>query len=256
MLLALVGSAPVAYAEVVDNSANSASAWEAEGNVRCSDYFSNDVVLEMSTSGLLSEETLSGSFNPQDDSTAGGYTDDETVTYTVTDDIAGNPIEFKFSSSTRINAVIVKQGRTVNFYMMPYGGVSYDEVLDLDDGVPDDGVDMEISAVSFCYGIPGGESEPVAMEACNFNIEGACQENEAFECNVENGLLSCCSCQRDANGDPTGNAIPGCLIEDPSGADSCAEQGINIESLNPVFTGTGSDIVCYKVKKRLTCYEF
>lgn len=255
MLLVLVGSTPVAFADVVDNSDSSIIAWSAEGNVRCSDYFSNDIVLEIGTSSVLPSGTLSGGFNPLDDSTDPGYTDDETVDYTVIDtDSAGNPIELGFSSSTRINAVILKFGRTVNFYSMPSGGVSFDSVLDLDTGVPGDGVDLEISAVSFCYAIPGDDSGPVTMAACDITVEGACQEGEAYECNVTAGQQSCCSCQRDADGDFVD--VPGCLIEDPAGADSCAVQGINIETLSPVFTGTGSDIVCYTVKKRLTCYEY
>jgi hypothetical protein len=53
VLLALVASTPVVFAEVVDNSTYSDAAWAAEGNVRCSDYFSNELVHEIGTSSVL-----------------------------------------------------------------------------------------------------------------------------------------------------------------------------------------------------------
>ena len=242
MLLALVGSAPVAFSEVVDNSGFSDTAWAAEGNVRCSDYFSNNQVLEMGTSGVLAEgetgfpsETLSGADNPLD-----ADTDPETVTYTVTDTSAGEPTELSFTSTTDINAVIIKQGRTVNFYSMPTGGRSGDFDLDLDNGVPDDGIDLEISAVSFCYGIPG-DIEIADLPACTLGGEGNCEEGEAFECNVIGGQLECCSCG--------GAPLEGCQLEVPG---DCPR----FTSLTPSLTGTGSNVICVQGKKGMVCYYY
>ena len=149
-----------------------------------------------------------------------------------------------------LNAVIVKQGREVNFYAMPTGGRGGDWNLDLETGVPDDGVDgLEINAVSFCYGISINEEPPAdTLSACPLNNESEtyCGEGEAFECNVIDGRLECCSC----NGD-----LAGCLIEEASLADGgCGS--ITFTELHPAFTGKGSDIVCYKTKKGLTCWEY
>lgn len=243
LMLALVGANPVVFADLVDNSANSVTAWHAEGNVRCSDYFSNSAVQEISTSNVLTAGAiLSGSDNPLDDNTAS-----ETVTYSVPiTDATGKPLELSFSSSTKINAVIVKHSREVNFYAMPTGGTDNDSKLDLETGVAGDGIDgLDISAVSFCYGVSYGDAAVVAdtMPACPLSCAG----DEAFECNVINGKLECCSC---------GSApVPGCLIGETPENGGC-DGGINFTTLQPAFTGTGSSIVCYPTKKGLTCWEY
>jgi len=247
LMLALVGANPVVFADSVDNSANSVTAWHAEGNVRCSDYFSNSAVQEISTSNVLTGGAqLSGSDNPLDGNTAS-----ETVTYSVTNtDATGHPLELSFSSSTKINAVIVKHSREVNFYAMPTGGKENDSQLDLETGVAGDGITgLDISAVSFCYGVSYGDAAVVAdtMPACPLDgVETYCAEDEAFECNVKDGKLECCSC---------GGEVAGCLISEPSvEAGGCGS--INFSSLVPAFTGTGSEIVCYPTKKGLTCWEY
>ena len=250
LLLVLATGAPAVLADVVDNSNFSENAWLAEGNVRCSDYFSNDLVKEIGTSSVLHvgdvpegdplSETLSGSFNPLDDPNAPTYMDDETVTYTVTDtDASGNPLELSFTSSTPINAVIVKLSRMVNFYSLVSGGVTSDSRIDLDDGDPANPNDMEISAVSFCYGMPGDTTVP-DLPVCDGIDEENCQEGEAFECNVIGGALQCCACN-------VAEPIQGCLLGVPG---SCPPS----LSLQPAATGIGSDIVCVPGKFGLVCY--
>lgn len=248
MLLALVTTTPAAYAELVDNSDNSVSAWFAEGNVRCSDYFGNSVE-EIAESSVMVGQNIeeTGDPNPLD-----GDDQPETLFYTAYDTDGDElPDELEFiTQTTAINAVIIKRSRTVNFYSMPPGGRGSDSGLDLDTGIDGDGVErLPISAVSFCYGIATDVTEESeTMPACNFNIEGACQEGEAYECNVINGALTCCSC--------SGASVPGCIIDEPSVIDGGCGGTVNFQSLNLNATGTGSDIVCYPVKKRLTCYTY
>lgn len=245
-----------------NNSENSTDVWPAEGNVRCSDYFSNSVVREASTTNLLGDALPDGSgatgnYNPLDPADDPDYTNDEVVNFTVVKDAAGAPIAISsFGASTRINAVILKAGRHVNLFVEPAGGVTMDSNLALENGDP-------ISAVSFCYGIT--YSEPVVSNAIpSCQIEGdydKCESGEAFECDlsvttgivngveVETGTkVSCCAC------DPDDAGVQACNPQLPLGTEGACT--FSIKSFNQILFGLNGRVVCYQTDEGEQCFEY
>lgn len=124
---------PVAHA-----SDNSVTALPAEGNVQCSDYAANKVVMSMDSSSPQSSGTVDGPANVYD---ADPGSANETASYGIE---AGNALWF--NSSTPVDFAVLKNSRTVEVFMYASGGTNNDANLALPGG-------LEITAFSLCYGL-------------------------------------------------------------------------------------------------------
>jgi hypothetical protein len=264
LALALLGSVSEVLA-LENNSYNSTDVWPAEGNGRCSDYFSNAVVIEASTSDLdgnadypdalpdpIEGEGAQGAPNPLDDDAG---TADEIVNFEIiTDEETGDAIGISsFTASTRINAVILKSSRKINIFVEPAGGVTWDRSLALDG-------DEGISAVSFCYGVTSFETEEeelVDLPACDTIITsgsdfGVCEVGEAFECDLnaddDNVLVSvdCCAC----NAAGAAACDPSLPFDAPN---SCS---FSIRAFSQILFGLNGRVVCYQTDRGERCYSY
>lgn len=259
MSLVLLGG--VAEVQALDNSSfRSADVWPAEGNVRCSDYFSNSVVKEASTTNLASHADYPDLEPPVIGDGAVGPTNpldpdqdpNEVVHFTLSDD--GKVIE-SLTASTRINAVIVKAAKRVNVFVEPAGGVFADANIALDDGEP-------IAAVAFCYGVSYFESETlVDMPSCFADADGdgtpdngdfdGCESGEKFECDLNSNEITgvsvdCCSC----NEDGAHACDPSLPLNDPNACDFV------LRDFTQILFGLNGNVACYGTDDGDRCYSW
>ena len=121
----------------VHASDNSVTILPAEGNVQCSDYAANKIVLSMDSSNPEISGTIFGADNPNDADEIG-----ESVNYTI-----DSLTSLSFSgSSTPIDYAVLKNSRTVSVIMYPSGGVDNDANMTLPGS-------LEITAFSLCYAL-------------------------------------------------------------------------------------------------------
>lgn len=160
LFLLLVGIAlGVVGMPVASASDFSAVVWPAEGNVTCSDYSANKVILSMGTNSLVAGTTgtLTGPANPQD---GDGDTNPETATYSLSSD----GTTFSYSADTPINYVVLKSNKDVAVAIYKTGGVRGDGDLT----ITRNGVNEPIDAVSLCYGLPGQQvAQTTAVPTCS-----------------------------------------------------------------------------------------
>jgi hypothetical protein len=257
--LALLGG--VAEVQALDNNSfRSADVWPAEGNVRCSDYFSNAIIEEASTSNLgdhadypdldppVIGDGATGDTNPLDPD----QDPQETVHFTINDD--GTEIT-SFTASTRINAVIVKASKRVNVFVEPAGGVFTDAGIRLDDGEP-------IAAVAFCYGVSYFQSETlVDMPSCFADADGdgtpdngdfdGCESGEKFECDLHSNDITgvsvdCCAC----NEEGAHACDPSLPLNDPNACDFV------LRDFAQILFGLNGNVACYPTDDGDRCYSW
>lgn len=127
---------------LVHASDNSVTILPAEGNVQCSDYAANRIVLSMDSSNPDASGTVFGADDPNDADEMG-----ESANYTI-----DSLTSLSFSGATApVDFAILKNARTVSVIMYQSGGVDNDANMTLPG-------DLEISAFSLCYAL--GNTEP------------------------------------------------------------------------------------------------
>jgi hypothetical protein len=193
------------YASLSSASDNSVTVFPAEGNKQCSDYSANNMILQMGTTSPLASGTLSGAENPRDADATG-----ESLSYA----IAGGAVVSFSASTTPIDYVLLKSGRSISVIIYPSGGVYEDANMKLTVG----GVDQTITAISVCYGLgnvappPPEPPLPLTLKSCDtvnaaLDFTGVvCPTNTTdrqLVCNFEldkpffglkDGSDSCCVC--------------------------------------------------------------
>jgi len=239
--LVLLGSVSEVLAGVND-SAYSVSNWTAEGNGRCSDYFENSVVLEASTNDILGG-VATGPDTPEDVNT-----DDEVITFTVNvKDATRIDFDSTTTTSTRVDAVILKNSRDIAVFIEPAGGVINDVSLGFPDGTA-------IASIAFCYGLP---SEPVVvidepLPICS--VEGdadGCESEEDFECDM--------TVNKDASGNETGGVSVSCCscgtgvttVCDPAVSGDC---GFTMNAFTHILFGQNGRWICFQTDSGQRCY--
>lgn len=189
------------YAALSSASDKSVTVFPAEGNGVCSDYSSNNLILQMGTGSPLVSGTVYGVENPRDADTSG-----ESAAYA----IAGKTVASFSASTTPIDYAILKSSRNISLIIYPAGGVTSDANMSLVVA----GVPQTISAINLCYGLGNVAPTPPpvvlkTLKSCNtsstLDTTGvACGGTaRSLVCNFEldksfyglkDGSDSCCVC--------------------------------------------------------------
>lgn len=250
-----VGTAVIALSVVSGAFAsdNSATVLPAEGNVQCSDYAANSVIISMGTNAVATSGSVAGPENPVDANTTG-----ESASYTVT-----GGTKLSFSSTTPVDYAVLKSSRSVAVLMYPSGGVTSDANMSIANN-------PAISAFSLCYGLsnlPPPPPPPQTLKSCNTNptldatgVACPASGERTLVCNFQldkdfyglvDGTDTCCVCNASALIECDASKVagePGACVE-TTGSKVGAEVTTTIQLNNDPY-------VCTSSSGKTTCFKY